>query len=240
MASPIASRPSDGVTVVPWLYWSLLPIHRILLSLYFSEIAIAGAEHLPVTGPAVLAPKHYSRWDPIVLALLSLEPLWFMTKTDQFSGVQGWFLPRLGAFPVDVDHPRASSFRTAIRLLQSEKKLVVFPEGGIVRNQPLRPLKPGLARLVLQAEALSGSTRSSSLSGAIALPIVPIALRYKPDANFRSRIAIHISPPLYSVNYQQGNDRETAEALTQALQHSLLQGLEQCAQRLNYPQSIGA
>ncbi|EKQ66765.1 1-acyl-sn-glycerol-3-phosphate acyltransferase [Leptolyngbyaceae cyanobacterium JSC-12] len=212
----------NRVSVVPWLYWSLLPVHRLLLSLYFSQIIIQGFEHLPVNGPAIFAPKHYSRWDPVLLALLSLEPLWFMTNANQFGGVQGWFICRLGAFPIDLAHPRISSFRSAIALLQAGKKLVLFPEGGIVRNQALRPIKTGFARLVLQTE--------SALGGG-SIPVVPIAIRYQPSARWRAKVIIQILPPLYSKDYEQENEKQTAIVLTQAVQKSLLAGLQRIGVR---------
>jgi len=43
-------------------------------------------------------------------------------------------LQRLGAFPIDVNHPKIASFRYAIERLQARKKLMLFPEGGIVRD----------------------------------------------------------------------------------------------------------
>ncbi|HEY9670829.1 MAG TPA: lysophospholipid acyltransferase family protein [Waterburya sp.] len=209
-------------SVKPWLYWMLFPIHRIFLSLYFGQIIFKGYENLPEFGPVVLAPKHFSRWDPVVLSLLSPEPLRFMTNANQFAGFQGWLIQKLGAFPIDLNHPTISSLRCVIELLQAGKKLVIFPEGGIVRDQPLRPLKPGLARLVLQAEA--------KMPEGVAIPIVPIAVRYQPGANLCARIFINIGSPLYSQQYRQGNDKQTALALTQALQEALLKGLEQTEQ----------
>ncbi|UIE38814.1 lysophospholipid acyltransferase family protein [Leptodesmis sichuanensis] len=213
----MAQDSLSQVAFSPWLYWSLLPVHRLFLSLYFSQIKIQGLEHLPVNGPVVLAPKHYSRWDPLVLALLSVEPLWFMTNANQFSGIQGWFIRQLGAFPVDLARPQVSSFKYAIDLLKAQKKLVLFPEGGIVRDQPVRALKPGFSRLVLQAE---------SALGGVGIPVVPIALSYAPDPTFRSTVTIHIAPPLYSANYRQDSEKQTAQAFTQALQDALLRGMK--------------
>lgn len=209
----------DLVSVAPWLYWSILPIHRLFLSLYFSQIVIEGFEHLPTTGPAVIAPKHYSRWDPVVLELLSLEPFWYMANANQFAGLQGWLIRRLGAFPMDLARPKISSFRYAIALLESGKKLVLFPEGGIVRDQPVRPLKPGLARLVLQAEAVVGCS----------IPVVPIAIRYQPEAGWRATVRIYISPPLYMADCRQDNDKQTAQVFTENLQAALLKGLRAIA-----------
>ncbi len=212
----MSQDPLKQVKFAPWLYWSLLPVHRLFLSLYFSQIRIQGVEHLPVNGPLVLAPKHFSRWDPVVLALLSTEPLWFMTNANQFSGIQGWFIRQVGAFPVDLARPQVSSFKYAIDLLKDQKKLVLFPEGGIVRDQLVRPLKPGFSRLVLQAEHTLGG---------LGIPVVPIALHYTPDPVFRATVTIHIAPPLYSAHYRQDSEKQTAQVFTQALQEALLEGM---------------
>lgn len=208
----------QATSVKPWLYWTLFPIHRIFLSFYFGQIIVQGYDYLPEFGPVVLAPKHFSRWDPLVLCLLSTEPLRFMTNANQFEGFQGWLIRRLGAFPVDLNRPTVSSLRCAVELLQAGRKLVMFPEGGIVRDQPLRPIKSGLARLVLQAEA--------KMPQGVTIPIVPIAIRYNPGAYPCARIVIHISPPLYLQDYRQENDKQTALAVTQSLQTALLKGLE--------------
>lgn len=167
----------------------------------------------------VLAVKHYSRWDPLILFLLTHKSLRFMTNANQFAGIQGWFIERLGAFPVEISRPQLSSLRHAVALLQAGERLVIFPEGGIVRDQPLRPLKSGLARLVLQAEA----------SG-VEVPIVPIALRYEPGTRFGAEVIIQINPPLYTRDYRLGDEKQTAQALTLALQESLIAGL-----RATYP-----
>ncbi|MCS6813736.1 MAG: 1-acyl-sn-glycerol-3-phosphate acyltransferase [Cyanobacteria bacterium] len=202
------------VQINPWLYCFLLPVHRLFLSLYFSQIVIHNYHHLPTQGPLILAVKHYSRWDPVIVPLLSTTPYYFLTNANQFEGVQGWFISRLGAFPVDVDQPKPSSLRTVVTLLQQGKKLVIFPEGGIVTNQPLRSLKPGLARLVLQAEKDGQS-----------IPIVPVALRYRPVDRVRARVDLNLCPPIVSCHYRQATDKQTAIAMTTALERSLLTGL---------------
>ncbi len=207
---------SESAKVTPWLYWAIVPIHRAFMHLYFRKITIVGHENLPQTGPAVFASKHFSRWDSLILALLSTEPLRYMSRSDQMTGVQGWFIRHLGGFSVDPVRPTVSSMRMAIEVLHNHKKLVIFPEGGIVRDQPLRPLKTGLARLVLQAEALSPQPIS----------IIPISLHYSPTDSLRSEVFVYIGPSLHTEQYQQPTDKLTAQLLTEALQESLLSGLD--------------
>ena len=215
---------SETTAVQPWLYWSLLPIHRAVLKAYFRSITITGREYLPAKGPLVIASKHYSRWDPLILSLLSAEPFRYMTDVKQFQGVQGWFIKRLGAFPVDRTRPSISSFRSAISLLHHDHQLVIFPEGGIVRDQPLRTFKTGLARLVLQAETASPEK--------LTVPIVPIALHYSPDSSARAKVFIRVCPMLHSQNHQHATEKQTAQSLTNALHHSILEGLKEIEAQL--------
>jgi 1-acyl-sn-glycerol-3-phosphate acyltransferase len=216
----------ESAKVAPWLYWSLFPIHRAFLNLYFSQITIQGRENLPKKGPMILASNHFSRWDPLVLALLSREPLRFMTRSDQMTGIQGWLVRKLGGFSVDSTRSNVSSIRCAIDLLHTGKKIVVFPEGGIVRDEPLRALKPGLARLILQAEA--------TLEQEICVPVVPIALHYSPTSSLRAKVFVYIAPPLFIEQHRQQTDKQTAQALTKTLQKEISRGLELIRQSENF------
>ncbi|BCX12531.1 MAG: 1-acyl-sn-glycerol-3-phosphate acyltransferase [Thermosynechococcus sp.] len=205
--------------ISPWLYWGLWPLHRLFLPLYFSRITIVGREHLPKEGQFVLAPKHYSRWDPVILPLVWPYPLRFMTNAIEFGGVQGWFIRRLGAFAVNLKCPQPSSLRHVLAILNAGQPLVIFPEGGIVPNQVVRPLKPGLARLVLQIDR--------------PLPIFPVGIAYHPQPQFRARVALWIGSPLWTAPGQEGNRKQQAQDFTQQLQaalHAAVLEARKCAQ----------
>ena len=200
------------------LYQTGRSILKTFFHFYFRNITILGQENLPTQGPCILAPKHFSRWDPLVLSQLSAEPLRYMTNANQFSGIQGWFIQRLGAFPVDLSQPRISNLRQALNLLHEHNKLVIFPEGGIVRDQPLRNLRPGLARLTLQAE--------TTATEKTIIPIIPIGIAYLPNVSLRASIIVHINTAIYSQNHQQATAKQTAQSLTKALQDSILESLK--------------
>ncbi|QEQ01892.1 lysophospholipid acyltransferase family protein [Thermosynechococcus sp. QKsg1] len=193
--------------ISPWLYWGLWPIHRLFLPLYFSRITIVGREQLPKEGHFLLAPKHCSRWDPVILPLVWPYPLRFMTNAIEFGGVQGWFIRRLGAFAVNLNRPQPSSLRHVLEILNAGQPLVIFPEGGIVPDQVVRPLKPGLARLVLQADR--------------PLPIFPVGIAYDPKPQFRARVALWIGAPLWTPAEREGNLKQQAMELTQQLEAAL-------------------
>ncbi|MBD2102254.1 1-acyl-sn-glycerol-3-phosphate acyltransferase [Leptolyngbya sp. FACHB-261] len=211
MSALAKSQPVHS-EIVPWLYWPLASSLRVGMPLYFSEIKVTGQEYLPQKGAVVLAPKHFSRWDPLLVSTLYREPLHYMTMLSQFKGVQGWVISRVGAFPVNVNRPQVSSLKYAVELLREGQKLVIFPEGGVVRDQLLRPLKTGLARLVLQVEADKPD---------LSIPIVPIALSYEPNSVFRAKVRMRICPPLYSSDYSAGDEKSTGSKLTAVLEQNL-------------------
>lgn len=213
--------------VSPWVYPIISTTNRLVLRhFFFKSILVQGQAHLPTYGPAVLAIKHYSRWDPLVIAQLKPDAVRFMTNANQFSGLQGWLLMRLGAFPIDLARPQKSSIKNMIDLLHQGEIVGIFPEGGIVRDEPLRSLKPGLARLILQAE--------SSAEQPIAIPIIPIALRYTPEAQFGASVWVDISSPFTSQQFSGTSDKQKAAQITEHLETVLRDRLahlhQQCAQ----------
>ncbi len=188
------------------------------MRLYFGPIKIEGGQHLPLDGPYVLAIKHFSRWDPMVVSLISRQPFRYMTNDNQFSGVQGWFLRHLGAYPVSLSQPQRSSLKHTIELLHQGQRVAIFPEGGIVRDQVLRTLKPGLARLIMTAERSAPSPKP--------IPIIPVALHYWPAAQRGAMITVKICPALTSQSAQAGTEKEQSHQLTRHLESVLRAALE--------------
>ncbi len=153
------------------------------------------------------------------------EAVRFMTNANQFSGLQGWLLMRLGAFAIDLARPQKSSIKHMIDLLHEGEVVGIFPEGGIVRDEPLRSLKPGLARLILQAES----------SAVQPIPIIPIALHYVPEAKLGASVWVDISPPFTSQQFSGESDKQKAAQITEHLETVLRGRLAQLRQQ--HPQS---
>ncbi len=214
--------PPTHVTsrVSPWL----APLayflgRRFLLPLYFGKISVTGQENLPVTGPVILAPTHRSRWDALVVPAttgraVTGRDLRFMVSANEASGFQGWFVRRLGGFPVNTDRASISTLRHGVEVLVQGEMLVIFPEGNIFQDGSLHPLKPGLARLALSAE--------SSHPG-LDIKIVPIGLSY--SKSFPPQrgcdVCIRIGSPLAVADYNQGSIKQNAKQLTNDLATAL-------------------
>lgn len=214
-AAPAPSRFS------PWLISLAYPLGRYgLMPFYFRRIEVTGQQYLPRSGPIILAPTHRSRWDAMLIPYaagkdIAGRHLRFMVSADEVVGVQGWFIRRMGGFPIDTKRPAIASLRHGVELLQQGEVLVIFPEGNIFRDDLIHPLKPGLARLALQAEVSQQN---------LGVRIVPISIRYShPLVPWRCRAKIHIGSPLQVSDYFCGSPKQNAKYLTADLFEALSQ-----------------
>lgn len=215
---PIQSRFSPILT--PLAYF--LGCH-LVMPFYFGTIQVRGQENLPKTGPVILAPTHRSRWDSLVVPMVAGRTvtgrdLHFMVTADEVKGMQGWLISRLGGFPVNVHRPSIGSLRHGIDLLQQGAMLVIYPEGGIFRDRNVHRLKPGLARIALQAAATQPDLNAR---------IVPISLHYE-DLNVPRGcdVRVSIGEPISVADYLQGDGagealKENAKNITHHLQMAL-------------------
>ena len=198
---------------------AMLVTQDLALPLQFRRVAVIGSEHLPQQGAVLLAPTHRARWDALLLPRaagrrVSGRDCRFMVTRTEMRGLQGWFLHRLGCFPVDQGRPGTTTLRYAVDLLAAGQQLVVFPEGQIRRQDgPIR-LHQGLARLAVLAA-----------SQGVAVQVVPVGIGYEQARpQLRSQAALCFGPAL-SV---EGQGRAAVRALNDRLAVAM-QAAEQAA-----------
>jgi len=139
--------------VNPLLYWTLRVILVPFFLVYF-RLQWIGREHLPRTGPLLLASNHRSFLDPFVIGTLVRRPVYYMAKRELFEKRwQARVLNALGAFPVDRGAGDGDAIDTARAILARGDCVVVFPEGTRVRPGPLDDPKRGVGRLALETGA---------------------------------------------------------------------------------------
>ena len=63
----------------PSVFWALAPVVVPFIG-YFAKIRIEGGENLPDTGPYVLAPNHYTKVDPLIVAVA----VWRLGRAPRF------------------------------------------------------------------------------------------------------------------------------------------------------------
>ncbi len=201
----------------------IYPFGQLFLPNYFWQIKVLGQKHLPRTGATILAPTHRSRWDSMLIPYIAGpyalgRNVRFMTSANEMRGLQGWFVRRLGGFPVDTNNPSLSSFRYAIELINQGELITIYPEGGIRNDGTLHPLKKGLSRIALQAQSVNPCQD---------IQIVPISIRYSQKLpKWRDSVSIVINPPLSVAQYAQKSVKAGSEALHQALTDAMQETID--------------
>ncbi|CAN5845980.1 lysophospholipid acyltransferase family protein [soil metagenome] len=200
--------------ISPWLASSLKPIHSLFMRMYF-RIQVHNPERVPQDGPVILAPTHRSRWDTFFLHLLTRRYPRFMTSQDEFVGVQGWFIRRLGAFPVNTRRPTAGVMRHCRELLLAGEPLVIFPEGTLFYDPPdhIHPIKPGVSWLALDCQRRLPDVK---------LRILPIRLNYGDrKLRFRSRVDVVVKEPIVVSEYLDQPREQAIAALSADMERAL-------------------
>ncbi|KQQ69060.1 lysophospholipid acyltransferase family protein [Microbacterium sp. Leaf320] len=151
----VGSRSTE--TTRPSFFWPVAAIAVPLISLV-AKVRIRGAEKLPRDGAYVLAPNHYSEFDPLVVALavwrIGRAPR-FMAKESLFKvPVLGWILRRTGMIPVARSSSASAAKQTlkqSAELVEHGRGVIVYPEGTLTRDPDLWPMrgKSGAVRLAL-------------------------------------------------------------------------------------------
>ncbi len=139
--------------VNPLIYWTLRAV-LVPAFLVYLRLQRLGREHLPRSGPLLLASNHRSFLDPFVIGTLVRRPVYYMAKRELFEKRwQAWILNALGAFPVDRGAGDTDAMDTARAILARGDCVVIFPEGTRVRTGPLGDPKRGIGRLALETGA---------------------------------------------------------------------------------------
>ena len=115
-----------------------------------------GREHARIKGGLIVASNHRSFLDPFLIA--SLLPwrrrIQFVAKVELFEKRwQGWFLNRLGAFPIRRGQSDETAVETAELAVERGGTVVIFPEGTRIRQGSLARPKRGVGRLALESGA---------------------------------------------------------------------------------------
>jgi len=159
---PAAHQPREGVDLAPFrerslqrgvnpvIYWTIRALFVPFFLVYLRMQRI-GREHLPKSGPLLLASNHRSFLDPFVIGTLVKRPVYYMAKRELFEKRwQAWVLNALGAFPVDRGTGDGDAMATARAILDRGDCVVVFPEGTRVRSGALADPRRGIGRLALE------------------------------------------------------------------------------------------
>jgi 1-acyl-sn-glycerol-3-phosphate acyltransferase len=129
---------------------------------------VEGIDHVPPTGPVIVASNHLSFADSLVIPIVAPRKVVFLAKADYFTGTglrgalsRAWFRG-IGMIPVDRDDTRSAlgSLDIALEVLGRGDAFGIYPEGTRSRDGRLYRGRTGVAHLALTSGA----------------PVVPVGL----------------------------------------------------------------
>jgi len=183
------SRPAS-IPAGPWPYRLGFVFFTLVVRLLYG-LRVHDAEHVPLSGPCVIASNHDSGWDPPVVGLATPRFLQFMAKRELFANrAFAALLHALGAFPVDRGRNDVGAIKEALRRLERGGTVGVFFEG---------------TRRADAKEAMGGAAYLAQRTGAA---LVPTAI-WREGRRFHVRFG----EPLRA----QGRSRDETRALTATL-----------------------
>ena len=146
------------------LYRFAMLVCRALFSFLRVRRTVAGVEHIPDDGGAVIAMTHFGYLEFALVAYTiwrhDRRRVRFLVTSGAFRNpIVGWLLTRLRQIPVDRRAGRGA-FAVAEDALHDGSLVGVFPEAGVDASFTVRALKTGAVRLAVEAS----------------MPLIPVAL----------------------------------------------------------------
>lgn len=134
----------------PPVIWTAKSAFRLL----GLKIQMSGTEHVPRTGPALLAVNHVSYLD-FIFGGLAAQPskrlVRFMAKKEIFDHRIGGPVMR-SLHHIEVDRGEGvASYREGLRYLRMGEVVGIFPEATISRSFEIKEIKSGAVRLAAEA-----------------------------------------------------------------------------------------
>ena len=136
-----------------WVY----EVVRVATSLYawtFFRARSIDAQKVPVTGPVILAPNHFSFMDHFFAGAFIRRRVRFMAKSQLFTPPMQWIFTHGGVFPVRRGYHDEEAFITANGILERGGCIAMYSEGGRSRSGKLGDnVRRGIGRLALESGA---------------------------------------------------------------------------------------
>src|SRR5437763_9898707 len=192
-------------------------LFRILLTpllLLFYRTRCIDSDKVPVEGPAVITPNHFSFWDHFFIAVYLRRKVDFMAKSQLFKRPMQFIFTHGGVFPVLRGRRDEEAFKTAHAVLARGGLVVMYAEGGRSRTGGLGEPRPGVGRLALESGA----------------PVVPTAISGTQKARNWKRLQF----PKVTVQYGDPIRFERVESPTREQAQAASQGVFERIEKLYY------
>ena len=179
------------------------------------RVRVEGREHIPKSGPAVIASNHLSFLDHFILPLATWRQITFISKAEHFDDpVKRFFFRRWGVIPLKRGAGDQEAFQRSVQVLQEGQLFGIYPEGTRSLDGKLHRGRTGVARIALKGRA----------------PIIPAAMVGTFEAMPKGkhvprlyRLGVRIGPPLdvsefYGMEEDRAALREVTDRVMRAIQ----------------------
>jgi 1-acyl-sn-glycerol-3-phosphate acyltransferase len=183
---------------------------------------IEGLEHVPASGPAIVAGNHLSFSDHFLMPAILKRRITFLAKAEYFTGpglkgrLTAAFFRSAGQIPVDRSGKEAgrAAIREGLGVLREGELLGIYPEGTRSHDGRLYKGKIGVAVMALKA----------------GVPVVPCAMIGTFEAQPPGRVVPHMYPvtirfgkPLDFSRYAGlENEKAVLRAVTDEIMYAIL------------------
>lgn len=120
------------------------------LAVWWGRLKVTGLEHLPLTGPVLLAGDHDSYWDTVTtgIAAMPRRQIHALAKSSLWGNpVLGRVLDGMGQIPINRDKSDQGAMDRAVAALREDGMVIgVYPEGTRSLGRELRA-RGGIGRL---------------------------------------------------------------------------------------------
>lgn len=149
---------------------------------------VTGREHVPKSGPVLLASNHLGSLDTILIPSFAPRTVQFLAKASLFRGrFRNWVMRSIGAVPVyrEAGSEAQAALEAGKRVLEAGGVFAVFPEGSRSRTGLLNRGRTGAAWLAME-------------SGAAVIPVGLIGTDRKPSpaTGRKPRVQIAFGPAI--------------------------------------------
>jgi len=137
----------------PLFYRIVRPIITFLFKIFYRPTYI-GLENIPKTGRIVLGGNHTNNLDCLLLISSTKRVVHFLAKDSLMKGLKKIIFKNMGIIPVNRSIHDKEALRSAIKYLDDEKLVCVFPEGTINRTEEfIMPFKIGCVKMAKETNS---------------------------------------------------------------------------------------
>ena len=180
------------------MYKFLLRIVSVLIKIIY-RVRVNGIENFKDDEPIIISANHIHIFDPVILATLTKKQIFFLAKKELFDKkFSAKFFSKLGVIPIDRENTDLKAIKSCFRVIRSGNTRV--------KTIDISNMKKGVALIALKNK----------------VNILPIHIEgtYK----IFSKITVDIYPMIEISDFENMEDAEAIDKLTEELFYKIYQG----------------